>query len=79
VIIGHARAGHLRIDISGAIVAETVRVLRDMFRWDGYSLQDARRSRKSFGKQRSGVGVVTWRSAASCVRPLSEWWAAQRR
>ena len=42
VIIGHARAGSIRIDISDAIVAETNRVLRDKFQWDGYSLQDAR-------------------------------------
>lgn len=31
VIIGHARAGSIRIDISDAIVAETNRVLRDKF------------------------------------------------
>jgi uncharacterized protein len=42
VIIGHARAGNIRIDISDAILAETVRVLRDKFQWDGYALQDAR-------------------------------------
>jgi uncharacterized protein len=41
VIIGHARAGNIRIDISDAIVAETIHVLRDKFQWDGYSLQDA--------------------------------------
>ena len=42
LIIGHARAGTIRIDISDAILAETVRVLRDKFQWDGYSLHDAR-------------------------------------
>ena len=42
VIIGHARTGNIRVDISDAIVAETIRVLRDKFQWDGYSLQDAR-------------------------------------
>jgi hypothetical protein len=42
VIIGRARAGNIRIDISEAIVAETIRVLRDKFEWDGYMLQDAR-------------------------------------
>ena len=31
VIIGHARAGNIRIDISDAILAETIRVLRDKF------------------------------------------------
>ena len=42
VIIGRARAGNIRIDISDAILAETIRVLRDKFQWDGYSLQDVR-------------------------------------
>ena len=42
VIIGHARAGNIRVDISDAIVAETIRVLRDKVQWDGYSVQDAR-------------------------------------
>jgi putative PIN family toxin of toxin-antitoxin system len=42
VIIGHARAGRIRIDISDAILAETIRVFRDKFQWDGYSLQDVR-------------------------------------
>lgn len=42
IIIGHARAGTIRVDISDAIVAETNRVRRDKFQWDGYSLQDAR-------------------------------------
>jgi hypothetical protein len=35
VIIGHARAGNIRVDISDAILAETNRVLRDKFQWDG--------------------------------------------
>jgi putative PIN family toxin of toxin-antitoxin system len=42
VIIGYARAGSIRIDISDAILAETNRVLRDKFRWEEYLLQDAR-------------------------------------
>ncbi len=42
VIIGHARAGNIRIDISDAILTETIRVLRDKFLWDGSALQDAR-------------------------------------
>ena len=49
VIIGHARAGSIRIDISDAIVAETNRVLRDKFQWDGYSLQDAREKLRALG------------------------------
>jgi predicted nucleic acid-binding protein len=42
LILGHARAGNIRIDISDAILTETNRVLRDKFQWDGYTLQDAR-------------------------------------
>jgi putative PIN family toxin of toxin-antitoxin system len=41
-ILGHARARDIRIDISDAILAETTRVLRDKFEWDGYRLLDAR-------------------------------------
>jgi hypothetical protein len=29
VLLGHARAGNIRIDISDAILAETTRVLRE--------------------------------------------------
>jgi uncharacterized protein len=36
-----ARSGVIRIDISDAILAETIRVLREKFAWDGYRLQDA--------------------------------------
>jgi hypothetical protein len=30
--------GDIRIDISDAILAETIRVLRDKLQWDGYLL-----------------------------------------
>lgn len=36
-----AQAGEVRIDISDAILTETIRVLREKFAWDGYRLQDA--------------------------------------
>ena len=49
VILGNARAGNIRIDISDAIVTETNRVLRDKFQWDGYMLQDAREKLRSLG------------------------------
>ena len=42
MIIGHARAGNIRIDISNPILNETLRVLRDKFQWNGYMIQDAR-------------------------------------
>ena len=58
VIIGHARAGNLRIDISHAIVAETIRVLRDKFQWDGYSLQDARAKLLALGNYVSPIDTL---------------------
>ena len=42
LLLGRARAGLIRIDISDPILNETIRVLRDKFQWDGYMLQDAR-------------------------------------
>jgi len=52
LIIGHARAGSVRIDISDAILAETSRVLRYKFGWDGYMVEDARRKLLALGKPR---------------------------
>jgi putative PIN family toxin of toxin-antitoxin system len=42
LLIGHARAGNIRVDISDAILDETNRVLRDKFQWSSYMLHDAR-------------------------------------
>jgi len=42
LLIGRARAGDIRIDISDAILNETTRVLRDKFQWNGYRIQEAR-------------------------------------
>jgi putative PIN family toxin of toxin-antitoxin system len=39
-VLGMARAGEIRIDISDAILAETVRVLREKFAWDGNRLNE---------------------------------------
>jgi hypothetical protein len=49
LLIGHARAGTLRIDISDPILNETLRVLRDKFEWNGYMLQDIRGKLLSMG------------------------------
>jgi hypothetical protein len=35
LLIGYARAGKIRIDISDPILNETLRVLRDKFGWSG--------------------------------------------
>ena len=35
LLIGHARAGNIRIDISETILDESMRVLRDKFEWSG--------------------------------------------
>ena len=40
-IFNLAQTGAIRIDISDAILSETIRVLREKFRWDGYRLHDA--------------------------------------
>ena len=42
LLIGHARAGNIRIDTSDPILNETMRVLRDKFEWSGDMLHDAR-------------------------------------
>jgi predicted nucleic acid-binding protein len=42
LLIGYARAGKIRIDISDPILNETLRVLRDKFGWSGDMLHDAR-------------------------------------
>lgn len=41
-LLGMARAGMFRIDVSDAILDELLTVLRDDFRWDGYRLQIGR-------------------------------------
>jgi len=48
-LIGHARAGNMRIDISDTILNETIRVLRDKFQWNGYRLHDAREKLLTLG------------------------------
>jgi len=42
VLLGHARAGNIRIDISDAVLAETTRVLREKFQRDPYTINDVR-------------------------------------
>lgn len=41
-LLGMARAGNFRLDVSDAILNELVTVLRDDFHWDGYRLQFGR-------------------------------------
>lgn len=50
-LIGHARAGNLRIDISDPILHETNRVLRDKFGWSPYMLHDAREKLATLGNR----------------------------
>ena len=42
VLLGHARAGNVRIDISEAILQETADVLREKFQRDPYTINDVR-------------------------------------
>jgi putative PIN family toxin of toxin-antitoxin system len=39
-LLQNAKAGKFRIDVSDAIVDETCRILREKFKWDGYSIND---------------------------------------
>ena len=64
LILVHARAGSIRIDISDAIVTETNRVLRDKFQWDGYSLQDARDKLRALGNHVSPTEIALTRVEA---------------
>jgi putative PIN family toxin of toxin-antitoxin system len=41
-LIGLARAGSIRMDVSDAILDEPITVLRDDFHWDGYRMKFAR-------------------------------------
>jgi putative PIN family toxin of toxin-antitoxin system len=41
-LLGMARAAMFRLDVSDAILDETLGVLREKFRWEGYRLHDAR-------------------------------------
>jgi len=41
VLISRGFSARLRIDISDAILTETIRVLREKSEWDGYRLHDA--------------------------------------
>jgi uncharacterized protein len=47
--LGMARAGQLRIDTSDAILDETIGVLRDKFKWDGYRLHFTRSALANLG------------------------------
>jgi putative PIN family toxin of toxin-antitoxin system len=59
LLIGHARAGNIRIDISDPILNESLRVLRDKFQWDGYRTQDARGKLLSIGNHVSPAETVS--------------------
>ena len=42
MLLGHARVGDFRIDISEAILGETAEVMREKFHRDPYSIHDVR-------------------------------------
>lgn len=41
-LIGMARAGEFRVDVSEPIVSEVITVLREDFQWEPYRLHDVR-------------------------------------
>ena len=48
-LIGMARAGDFRIDVSEPIISEVVTVLREDFHWEPYRLHDARQRIAALG------------------------------
>ena len=52
-LLGMARAGMFRIDVSDAILDELLTVLRDDFRWDGYRLHFGREQDCQYDESRS--------------------------
>jgi len=48
-LLGMARAGFIRMDVSDAILDELVTVLRDDFQWEGYRLHFAKRELARLG------------------------------
>jgi putative PIN family toxin of toxin-antitoxin system len=59
LLIGHARVGNIRIDISDPIINETMRVLRTKFQWNGYMIQDARGKLLSLGNHVAPTGALS--------------------
>jgi putative PIN family toxin of toxin-antitoxin system len=58
LLIGHARAGSVRVDISDPIINETLRVLRDKFQWNGYMVHEVRAKLLSIGNHVSPTGTL---------------------
>jgi predicted nucleic acid-binding protein len=50
-LIGLARAGSIRMDVSDAILDELITVLRDDFHWDGYRMKFARLELERLGNR----------------------------
>lgn len=48
-LIGMARNGEFRVDVSEPIISEVISVLREDFRWEPYRLHDARQRMMALG------------------------------
>jgi putative PIN family toxin of toxin-antitoxin system len=60
-LLGKAKAGDFRLDVSDAILAETAEVLREKFRRDGYTISDAIQKIRAIGNHvtpTEALGVV---------------------
>jgi uncharacterized protein len=49
LLLGHVKAGNLRMDISDAIIDETVGILREKFKQDPYTLNDNHQRLRALG------------------------------
>jgi len=55
-----ARTGEIRLDISDAILAETMRVLRERFAWDPYRLHDAAKRIGRITSRKTHPIIASW-------------------
>ena len=55
MLLGYAKAGLFRLDLSEDILNETARVLRDKFRRDGYSIHESDQRLRSIVSEDKGL------------------------
>ena len=72
-----ARAGAIRIDISGAILTETMGVLRDKFGWQGYRLRFGQEALRKLAKL--GLSSPLRRLTLQMMRTTTVSWSARWR
>jgi putative PIN family toxin of toxin-antitoxin system len=62
ILLGHIKAGNIRMDISDAIINETIGILRDKFKQDPYTVNDNSQKLRALGnlvKPTETLNVIT--------------------